>query len=122
MPSPISSRGMVTISGAGVRVERGHQDDRAREQREQAEPHDPPRRDVREKARDSDRGREQCQRERQEPRTGLERGQAQSDGQIERHDEEDTHLDEVLEEEHDQPAVELRVAQHGRAHERLLTP
>ena len=47
IPSPISSIGTKTISGAGVRVERGEQHDRSGEQREQAAADDEPRRDLR---------------------------------------------------------------------------
>ena len=58
--------------------------------------------------------------EREKPHTGVDGRQAESDREEERHDEEEPRLHQVLEEEHRQAAGELPVAQHRRAHERLL--
>jgi hypothetical protein len=108
--------------GPGVRVEPGEQHDRAAEQREWADAHDQAGRGAREDARDADGGREQGHREGQETGARLEGGQAERHRQEEGHDEEEPGLDEELEEEHRQPAGQLPVAEHGRAHERLLAP
>jgi hypothetical protein len=91
-------------------------------QRQDPEPDHPPRRDVREETRDEDRGGQQCQRERQDARAGLERGQAEGHRQVEGYDEEHPHLYEVLEEEHRQATGELLVLEHGRVDEWLPVP
>ena len=78
IPSPIRSIGTKTISGPASASSAAEQDDGAGEQREQAAADDEPRRDVREEARDADRGDEQRDRERQQPGAGLERRQAEA--------------------------------------------
>ena len=105
---------------SGVLVEQGEEDDVAREQREEADANDEPRRDVGEQARDPDRGDEQRHRQRQKPRSGRQRRQAEADREVQRHDEEEAGLDEVLEEEHDQPTGQLLVPQHVGTNERFF--
>ena len=51
---------------------------------------------------------------------GLDRGQAERDGEIERNDEEEPRLHEELEEEHRETAGELPITEHRQPHERLL--
>ena len=120
MPSPTSSIGTRTISGPRPASSAAEQHDRAREQREQ-----PGATINRGETFGSRRGipiarDQQRDRERQQPRAGRERREAEADGEVERHDEEEPGLDEVLEEEHGQPAAQLPVAQEARADERLL--
>ena len=52
----------------------------------------------------------------------CERREAEADREVERDDEEEARLHEVLEEEHDQAAGQLAVAQHPGTDERLLAP
>ena len=120
MPSPIRSSGTKTISAPASASSPPSRTTRPGEQREQSAAHDEPRRDVRPEPRDADRGGEQGDRQRQDAHAGRERREAEADREVERDDEEEARLHEVLEEEHDQPAAELAVAQHLRADQRLL--
>src|SRR5262249_56935759 len=87
-----------------VGVERPEKRDDAEKHGEQSESNDPSRAHVREETRDADRRDQQGDRERQEPDACLDRREAERDREEERDDEEHARLDEVLEEEHAQPA------------------
>ena len=107
--------------GRGVLVDAGEQHDRAGEHRDQREPHDPARVGVRAKRGIPTAATQQRHRQRQEADAGVDRREPERDRQEQRDDEEHARLDEVLEEEHPQAADKLRVLQHRRAHERLVT-
>ena len=63
---------------------------------------------------------QQRERQRHEPDTRLQCRQLEHDREEQRDREEDASLDEVLEEEHRQPADELSIPEHRRADERFL--
>ena len=85
--------------GAGPHLEQGdHHDDPGR-QHQEAEAHHPARRRVWEQLGDADRGEQQRDRQRQQPHPGGDRRQAERDRQEQRDDEEESGLEQVLEEE-----------------------
>ena len=113
-PEPASSSGQVMISGPAPTSSRATRSTRPGEQRHEAEVDDPPRRGVRAQLGDAHGEEQQGQRQRQQPHAGLDRRQPERDREEQRDHEEDAGLDQEHEQERDDPAAQLEVAQQRR--------
>ena len=118
MPRPARSSGTVTICCADTELEGGHQGHDAREERQEAQAHHPPRRGLREEPRHPDCCQQQGDRERHDPQAGVDRAEPEGHREEERHAEEQTGLEQELEEERDQAHLQLRDAQHRGVEQR----
>ena len=118
IPSPASSMGTVDDLGARALFQRGDQHDQADEEREEAELGDAPRGHVREHLGDPGGREQERDRERKQADPGVDRAQPEGDRQVQGDREEEPALDQVLEEEGGEAALEAPDPQHGRVDER----
>ena len=86
---------------------------------DETELHDATRRRVGQVAGHADGRDQQGERQREQADAGRDRGEPERDRQEERHHEEQPGLQQVLEEEHREPALELRVVEHRGIDQRL---